>query len=97
MIRVLGPRVLVERLPDPSSPSGLIEVVVLEQEPSQWGRVVAVGSGTRRQDGTFIPVSEVAVGDRVLLKKYTGGEIIVEGRPYAIAMIDDLLGVVEDT
>ena len=59
----------------------------------QEGKVVALGTGKRDDDGKVIPF-EVKKGDRVLISKYGGTEIKIEGDDYLIMREDDILGVI---
>ena len=50
--------------------------------------------GKTNDDGKKVPF-EVKVGDRVLVSKYGGTEIKIEGDEYLIMTEDDILGVIE--
>jgi chaperonin GroES len=56
--------------------------------------VRALGTGKTDDNGKKIPF-EVKVGDRVLVSKYGGTEIKLDGKEYKILSSDDLLGVVD--
>ena len=56
--------------------------------------VIAVGPGKRGDDGKILPL-DVKVGDRILIGKYTGQEISVDGHDYVILSEDEVLAVVE--
>ena len=53
-----------------------------------------MGTGKRDDNGKHIPF-EVKKGDRVLISKYGGTEIKVDGKDYLIMREDDILGVIE--
>jgi len=95
MVQIVGPRILIERLNEPQPSSSLIEVVSLSDSPSQFAKVVAVGSGARRRDGRRerIPLE---VGQSIVTVPYCGTPISVNGRDLFMIMEDDALGVVED-
>jgi chaperonin GroES len=57
--------------------------------------VVAVGTGKTGDDGKRVPV-EVKKGDRVLVSKYGGTEIKVDGKDYRIFNGDDVLAVFDN-
>ena len=63
------------------------------KEKPQEGEIVAVGPG-RTEDGDRIPL-EVEVGDKVLIGKYSGTEVKIEGEDYLIMREDDILAIVE--
>ena len=56
--------------------------------------VIAVGKGKRLEDGKIVPL-DVKVGDRVLLGKYSGSDIKVDGLEYLIVREDEVLGVLD--
>ena len=56
--------------------------------------VIALGTGKTDDKGKKIPF-EVKKGDRVLVSKYGGTEIKLDGREYKILNADDVLAVIE--
>ena len=56
--------------------------------------VVAVGTGKVADDGTVTPL-DVKVGDRILLGKYAGSEVTLDGEEHLIIREDDVLGILE--
>ena len=58
------------------------------------GKIVAVGSGTRGDDGKVTPL-DVKKGDRVLFGKWSGTEVTVDGDELLIMKESDLLGIIE--
>jgi len=58
------------------------------------GKVIAVGKGEVSKEGKLIPL-EVKRGDTVLLAKYAGTEIKIEGDEHLIVSENDILGIVE--
>ena len=94
-IRPLQDRILVKRLEqEPATKGGIIIPDTAKEKPAE-GRIVAVGSGKLKEDGTVIPL-ELKVGDRVLFSKYGGNEVKIEDEEYLIMLQDDVLGVIED-
>jgi chaperonin GroES len=64
------------------------------KEKPQQGKIIAVGTGKRTEEGKVLPL-ELKAGDTVLFGKYTGSEIKIEGNEYLIMKEDDVLGLVE--
>ena len=93
-IRPLADRVLVKRLDeeDEQMVGGIIIPDTAKEKP-QEAEVVAVGPGTL-DDGKRVPL-EVKAGDKVLIGKYSGTEVKIEGEEYLIIREDELLAVVE--
>ena len=64
------------------------------QEKPQMSEIVAVGPGGL-VDGKEV-VMTLKVGDKVIIGKYTGTEVKLDGTEYTIASQSDILAVVED-
>ena len=64
------------------------------KEKPQQGKVLAVGKGKVKDDGSLSPL-DVKAGDTVLFGKYAGQEITLEGTEYFIMREDEILGVIE--
>ena len=92
-IRPLGDRVLVKRLKEEERTKGGIIIPDTAKEKPQEGKVVALGTGKRDEDGKNIPFV-VKAGDTVLISKYGGTEIKVDGNSYLIMREDDILGII---
>ncbi len=92
-VKPLGDRVLVQPIEAEEVQKGGIIIPDTAKEKPQEGKVVAVGTGKRDEDGKNIPF-EVKKGDRVLISKYGGTEIKIEGTDYLIMREDDILGVI---
>ena len=63
------------------------------KEKPQEAQVVALGTGKRDDDGKLVEFT-VKVGDKVLVSKYGGTEVKVEGESYTIMREDDILGII---
>src|SRR5260221_285229 len=64
-----------------------------EKEKPQEGTVVALGTGKLDDNGKKVEFN-VKVGDKVLISKYGGTEIKIDGENYLIMREDDILGVI---
>ena len=92
--RPLHDRILVERVESEEKTAGGIILPDTAKEKPQQGKVIAVGTGKRTEDGKVIPL-EVKEGDTILFGKYSGSEVKVEGVEYLIMREEDVLGLVE--
>ena len=93
-IKPLSDRILVEILEaEEKTKGGIILPDTAKQEKAE-GKVVAVGSGKRLENGSLQPL-EVKKGDRVLFGKYSGDEIEVDGRKHKILEEKDILAIFE--
>ena len=93
-VKPLGDRVLVQPVEDQEVKKGGIIIPDTAKEKPQEGKIVAVGTGKRDEHGKLIPF-EVKKGDRVLISKYGGTEIKIDGKEYLIMREEDILGVIE--
>ena len=91
----LHDRVLVRRVESDQRSAGGIIIPDTAKEKPQEGEVLAVGSGTRAEDGKVTPL-DVKPGDRVLFGKYSGTEVKINGEELLIMRESDILGVVEE-
>lgn len=90
----LADRILVRRIEDEVSKIGSLYIPDTAKEKPQQAEVVAVGPGRVKEDGTRIPM-EVAVGDKVLIGKYAGTEVKLDGVEHLILREDDVLAVIK--
>jgi chaperonin GroES len=94
MIKPIGDRVLVQPLEEVESKKGGIIIPDSAKEKPQEGKVIAIGTGKTDDSGKKIPF-EVKKGDKVLISKYGGTEVKINGENYLIMREDDILGIVE--
>jgi len=93
-IKPLSDRVLVRRLEDDEEQKvGGIIIPDTAKEKPQEAKVVAVGPG-RLDDGKHV-APEVKKGDKVLIGKYSGTEVKIDGDEYLIMREDDILAIVD--
>jgi chaperonin GroES len=93
-VRPLRDRVLVKRVEEAEQRVGGIIIPDTAKEKPQQAKVVAVGSGRTNEDGKTIPL-DVKAGEYVLIGKYAGTEIKLDGEEYLIVREDEILGVTE--
>jgi chaperonin GroES len=93
-IKPLGDRLLVEAVEEKETKKGGIIIPDSAKEKPQEGVIVALGTGKTNDEGKKVPF-EVKKGDRVLVSKYGGTEIKLDGKEYKIFSSDDLLAVID--
>ena len=93
-VRPLGDRVLVEPAEEKEVKKGGIIIPDSAKEKPTEGLVIALGTGKTDDNGKKLPF-EVKKGDRVLVSKYGGTEIKLDGKEYKILNSDDILAVIE--
>ena len=92
--RPLHDRVLIRRIEaQEKTPGGIIIPDTAKEKPVE-GEVLAVGPGSRTEDGKLNPL-DVRAGDRVLFGKWSGTEVLIDGEDRLILKEADILGVVE--
>ena len=92
--RPLHDRVLVKRLESEEKTSGGIIIPDTAQEKPMEGKVVAVGAGSRSEDGKVHPL-DVKKGDSILFGKWSGTEVKVNGDELLIMKESDIMGIIE--
>ena len=92
-LRPLGDRFLVEPVEEKAKKGGIIIPDTAKETPME-SLVVAVGTGKTDDNGKRISL-EVKKGDRVLVTKYGGTEIKLDGKDYRIFNGHDILAVID--
>ena len=77
-----------------SKTAGGIIIPDTAKEKPMESVVVALGTGKTDENGKKVPF-EVKKGDRVLVSKYGGTEIKIDGRELKILSADDILAILE--
>ena len=93
-IKPLGDKIPVEILEAEEKTKGGIILPDTAKEEKAEGKVTAVGSGKRLDNGTLQPL-EVKKGDRVIFGKYSGDEIVVDGVKHKIIKESEVLAICE--
>lgn len=91
-IKPLADRVVIKMLEaEETTKSGIILTSAAKEKP-QVAQIVAVGPGGV-VDGKEVTM-EVSVGDKVLISKYAGTEVKVDGEEYTILRQSEILAIV---
>jgi len=93
-VKPLHDRIIVRRLEEEEKTKGGIIIPDTAKEKPIEGKVIAVGTGKMKKDGTKLPL-EVKKGDRILFAKYSGTEVKVDGEEHLIMKEEDVLAVME--
>ncbi len=92
-VKPLGDRVLIKPIEEKEVLKGGIIIPDTAKEKPQEASVIALGTGKVDENGKKVEFT-VKVGDRVLISKYGGTEIKIEGESYLIIREDDILGII---
>ena len=93
-VKPLGDRVLVEPVEEKEVKKGGIIIPDTAKEKPQEGIIRVLGTGKIDDDGKKVPF-QVKAGDRVLVSKYGGTEIKLDGKEFKLLSSDDLLAILE--
>ncbi|MBP7274946.1 MAG: co-chaperone GroES [Kiritimatiellae bacterium] len=94
-IQPLSDRVLVEPAKEEEVKKGGIIIPDSAKEKPTTGKVIAVGTGKIDEKGNKVAFN-VKPGDKVLMPKYGGTEVKLDGKEYQIMREEDILGVIKD-
>lgn len=92
-IKPLADRVVIKMLEAEETTKGGIILTSAAQEKPQVAEIVAAGPGGVI-DGKEVKM-EVKVGDKVLISKYSGTEVKLDGEEYTIVRQSDILAIVD--
>jgi chaperonin GroES len=95
-LKPLGDRLIVEVLDEEDVTFSGIVLPDTAKEKPQRGRVLAIGPGSRDDNGKFVPM-DLAEGDEIVFSKYGGTEIKVGTDEYLILRETDVLAKVVGT
>ena len=95
-VQPLSDRILVRRVEEQETIRGGIIIPDTAKEKPQEGEVIAVGPGRMNEEGKRIAM-EVKKGDRVLIGKYSGTDVKIDGTEFIILREEDVLGILAAT
>lgn len=99
-------RVVVEYVESSTTTEAGIVIPEVARQRPQEAMVVAVGQGRPYDEPMLMSGEEhkpmyrqpiVRVGDRVLLNKYAGSEVLIGAKTYVVVREDEILGVLRHT
>ena len=95
-LKPLGDRLIVEVLEEEEVTDTGIVLPDTAKEKPQRGRVLAVGPGSRNEDGEYVAM-DLAEGDEIIFSKYGGTEVKLGTDEYLILRESDVLAKVVGT
>lgn len=90
----LGNRVLVRRLEAQDTLKGGILLPDTAKKKQEQAQIIAIGTGKKDKKGNLIPL-QVKKGDVILMEKYSGQDVILDGEDYVILRADDIIAIIE--
>jgi len=91
-VKPLHDRVIIKRIEERKTSSGIIIPETVSGEKPQKGKVIATGPG-KIHNNQLVKL-EVKEGDEVLFGKYSGTEIKVNNNEYLVMREDDIIGII---
>jgi len=92
-IRPLSDHIVAVRIEEKQKKSSGLVIPDTAREKPMQAKVLAVGTGRILDNGEREPL-EINEGARVLIGKYAGSEIRLDGVDYLVLREDDVLGIV---
>ena len=92
-VKPLADRLLVKRVDEAETQKGGIIIPDTAKEKPLQAEVVAVGPGRMTEEGKRLTM-DVKKGDKILIGKYSGTEVKIEGDEFVILREDDVLAVI---
>ena len=93
--RPLHDRVLLKRVEQEGKTAGGIIIPDTAKEKPMEAEVIACGPGAYNEDGDARMALDVKEGDRVLISKWAGTEISVDGQELLVVKESDIMGIIE--
>lgn len=93
-LKPLGNRILAKRLEAEEKVKGGIILPDTAKKKQETAEVIAVGTGKKDKKGNHIPFP-VKAGDKILMEKYSGQEVTIDGEDFVILRAEDIIAVVE--
>ncbi|MEO6954809.1 MAG: co-chaperone GroES [Polyangia bacterium] len=93
-IRPLHDRILAKRVTEVEKTAGGLFIPDTAKEKPLEALVIAVGNGKILEDGKVRKL-DVKAGDKVLIGKYSGSDVKLNGEEHIILREDDILAVLE--
>lgn len=94
-LRPIQDNVLIRRLPQETVTPGGIIIPDKAQAKATQAEVVAAGPGKHNKEGVLIPMT-VKPGDKILISKWSGHEVTVDGEVHVFVGQDEIVAVLEE-
>lgn len=90
----LGDRLLVKHIDEGKEQiKGGIIIPDSAKEKPQEAKIIALGTGPKDDNGNLITF-DVKIGDTVIISKYGGTELEMDGEQYKIVRQEDILAII---
>jgi chaperonin GroES len=93
-VKPLHDRILVKRIEEGEQVVGGIIIPDTAKEKPQEAEVIDAGKGRVNDEGKTVPLA-VKKGDHVLIGKYSGTEVTIDGVEHVIVREEEILAIIE--
>lgn len=90
----LQDRVLVQRIETESKVKGGLVLPDSAKKKQETAKVIAIGPGKKDQSGKLMPIG-VKPGETILMDKYSGQDVTVNGEEFVVVRDSDIIATVE--
>ncbi len=94
IMRPLNDRIIVARLEEKEISAGGIIIPDSAKEKPIEGKVLAIGNGKLKDDGSRVPM-DVKEGDKILFGRYAGTDVKLDEKELLILREDDVLAIID--
>ena len=96
-IKPLGNRIVLKAIEKNKTVNGIIIPDTVSEKPMYF-EVIAIGQGFYAEHGTIVPITNMKIGDIVLLPKHSGIDIKDESTQEVVRIVGatQVLGIIED-
>ncbi len=94
-LKPLGDHIIVKPLTNEEvTKAGIVLPSTVDKDRPERGEVIAVGPGRVLDNGSRGPM-DVAVGQKVVFKKYAPEEIKIESENYLVISVSEIIAIME--
>ena len=94
-LKPVGDHIIVKAVSkEEKSSSGIIIPDTVDKERAERGEVIAVGPGKEVEPGKRTSM-DVAVGNKVIFKKYAPDEVKVDEQEFLVIRMEDVMAIIE--
>ncbi|MBL0218018.1 MAG: co-chaperone GroES [Myxococcales bacterium] len=93
-IRPLHDKIVATRIVEKDKTAGGLFIPDNAKEKPMEALVISVGTGKMLDKGVLQPMT-VKAGDKILIGKYTGSEVKLDGQDHIIVSEDEVLAILE--
>jgi len=91
----VGNRIIVKVIEEKEQVKGGIIIPDSAKEKPQKAKVIFVGNGKKKEDGSYIPM-DFKAGNIIIFAKYGGYDIKIDDEDYLILPEEDVLAIEEE-